>query len=142
MGTSENKETVRRIYDAMSRGDRSEFAASVRPDYVWRLAGHSSWSRRFEGREAIQRELLGPLFALFATRYTARAVNIVGDGDFVVAEVRGDVETHCGARYDNEYCFVFRFEGSHIAEVTEYGDTELIERVLGPYEQARASPTL
>lgn len=79
--------------------------------------------------------MLGPLFSLFATRYTARAVNIIGEGAFVVAEVLGDVETHRGDRYDNEYCFVFRFEGDRIAEVTEYCDTELIARVLGPYDQ-------
>ena len=53
MGTVENKETIRRIYAALENGDRSVFGASVQPDYVWRLAGQSSWSKRFEGQEDV-----------------------------------------------------------------------------------------
>jgi hypothetical protein len=57
----------------------------------------------------------------------------------VIAEVRGDVLTKRGERYDNEYCIVFRFRGNKIAEVVEYCDTDLIERVLGPYDDALKS---
>lgn len=136
MSAAENKETIRKIYEAMERGDRSVFGASVHADYVWRFPGHASWSRRFEGQETIRRELLRPLFALFATDYRARAINLIAEGDYVVAEVRGDVQTKRGDRYDNEYCFVFRFRDGKIAEVVEYCDTDLEERVLGSYEDA------
>jgi uncharacterized protein len=136
MNADENKETVRRIYAALESGDLKAFGAAVHPDYIWRLAGHSSWSRRFEGQDAIRARLLKPLFALFATQYRARAVNLIAEGNFVVAEVRGDVLTKRGERYDNEYCIVFKFRGNKIAELVEYCDTDLIERVLGPYEEA------
>jgi ketosteroid isomerase-like protein len=79
---------------------------------------------------------LKPLFALFATEYRAQAINLVAEGDYVVAEVRGDVQTKRGQRYNNEYCFVFRFRGDKIAEVVEYCDTDLEERVLGNYDDA------
>ena len=49
---------------------------------------------------------------------------------------RGDVQTHSGKRYNNEYCFVFRFRDGKIAEIVEYGDTDLLERALGSYEDA------
>lgn len=136
MSADENKETIRRIYAALEHGDRSVFGACVHSDYVWRLPGRADWSRRFEGQEAIQRELLGPLFNLFAGPYTARAINLIAEGDQVVAEVRGEVMTKRGARYDNEYCFIFRFRDGKIAEVVEYADTDLEARVLGSYEDA------
>jgi ketosteroid isomerase-like protein len=136
MGTAENKETIRRIYAALEKGDRSVFGASVQPDYVWRLAGQSSWSKRFAGQEDVRTNLLKPLFALFATEYRARAVNLVAEGDQVVAEIRGDVQTKSGKRYNNEYCFVFTFRDGKIAEIVEYGDTDLLERALGSYEDA------
>jgi uncharacterized protein len=139
MSANANKETVRRIYAALESGDLNAFGAAVHPDYVWRLTGYSSWSRRLEGQDAIRTRLLKPLFALFATQYRASAVNLVAEGDFVVAEVRGDVLTKRGERYDNEYCIVFRFRGNKIAEIVEYCDTDLIERVLGPYEDALKS---
>ncbi len=133
MGAEQNKQVIERIYAALEKGDRSVFAASVHPDYVWRLPGHCSWSRRFEGREAIHRDLLGLLFGLFATEYTARAINLVAEGEMVAAEVRGDVTLKSGARYDNHYCFLFHFRHGRIAEVVEYCDTDLEERVLGKY---------
>jgi ketosteroid isomerase-like protein len=76
------------------------------------------------------------LFALFATEYKAKAINLIAEGDTVVAEVRGDVQTKTGKRYNNEYCFLFRFRGDKIAEIVEYCDTDLEERVLGPYDNA------
>jgi ketosteroid isomerase-like protein len=136
MGTAENKETIKRIYAALEHGDRSVFGASVHPDYVWRFPGHCSWSKRFSGQEEVRTRLLKPLFALFATEYRAKVINLVSEGDTVVAEVRGDVQTKAGKRYNNEYCFLFKFRGDKIAEIVEYCDTDLEERVLGPYEDA------
>lgn len=135
----QNKETIRRIYAALEQGDRSVFGESVHPDYVWRLAGHSDWSRRFDGRESIHRDLLGPLYNLFSDTYAAQAVNLIAEGDQVAAEVRGKVLTKSGQRYDNEYCFVFRFRDGKIAEVVEYCDTDLCARALGRYDDAVAA---
>ena len=118
-------------------GDRrSVFCASVHPDYAWALAGQSDWSRRFEGQEAVRRDLLAPLFGLFADTYTALGDHLIAEGDQVVAEVRGSVLTKTGQRYDNHYCFVFHFRGDKIAEILEDCDTALIDRVLGPYDDA------
>ena len=139
MSAERNKQVIECIYSAMAEGDRSVFAASVHPDYVWRFPGHCSWSRRFEGQEAIHRDLLRPLFGLFATDYTARAINLVAEGEMVVAEVRGDVMLKSGERYDNHYCFIFHFRDGKIVEVVEYCDTDLEERVLGNYDAVLAA---
>ena len=139
MHVNDNKRTITEIYDALSQGDNSVFAKACHPDYVWRLAGQCSWSKRFEGQDAVRRELIAPLYALFATQYKAQAISIVGEGDCVVAEVQGDVMTKLGERYSNAYCLVFKFQGSKIIELVEYCDTDLIERVLGKYEDAVAS---
>jgi hypothetical protein len=139
MSSDRNRQIVERIYEAMARGDGLPFASALHEDCVWRLPGQSSWSRRFEGLDTINRELLRPLFGRFATPYTAQLVSLVAEGDTVAAEVKGDVLTKDGERYANDYCFIFRFRDGKIAEVVEYGDTALEERVLGPYEQASAA---
>ena len=55
----------------------------------------------------------------------------VAEDDIVVVECKGDVATKLGARYDNDYCYVCRFdEGGALLELTEYMDTALAERVL------------
>src|SRR5262245_22056517 len=119
MSAGQDIDSMRHSYAGWEKGGRVPFAAAFHPDYVWRLAGHSSWSRRFEGQEAIRQQLIKPLFALFATQYRSQVVNLIAEGDFVVAEVRGDVQTKRGGRYNNEYCIVFKFRGDKIAERSE-----------------------
>ncbi|MBA3676677.1 MAG: nuclear transport factor 2 family protein [Sphingosinicella sp.] len=138
MTAIENKRMISDIYTALEKGDRGPFGEACHPNYVWRFPGHCSWSRRFEGQESVRRDLIAPLFALFATEYTARVINLVAEGDQVVAEVRGDVITKAGGRYNNEYCFIFKFRDGKIIEIVEYCDTDLEERVLGKYEDAVA----
>lgn len=136
MTTEANKDAVRRIYAALENGDPSVFGALMHQDCVWRFPSKASWSRRFEGLATIRAELFGPLFALFADKYTARAINLIAEGDTVVAEIEGRVLTHAGGLYDNQYCMLFHFRDGMIVEVVEYCDTDLEERVLGPYPAA------
>jgi ketosteroid isomerase-like protein len=55
---------------------------------------------------------------------------IIADGDTVVVESRGGVTTKAGARYENDYCWVFRVRDDKIASITEYMDTELVTKAL------------
>ena len=139
MSAESNKQTIKNIYSALETGDRSVFSAAVHPDYVWRLPGQSSWCREFIGQKAVQEQLLRPLFRLFATTYKARLINCLAEGDQVAAEVEGDVMITSGGRYNNQYCFIFGFREGMIVSITEYCDTDLEERVLGPYEAAIAA---
>jgi ketosteroid isomerase-like protein len=136
MSVEINKATIVRIYEALANGDSRLFGEASAPELIWEVTGHGSWSRRYEGLDVVRRDLFGPLFSRFATPYTARLINVIGEGDRVVAEVRGDVTTKAGERYDNQYCFVFRFRDGKIVEVIEYADTALGERVLGDYHAA------
>jgi uncharacterized protein len=139
MSSFENKEVIRRIYAALERGDTNEFSASVHPDYVWRISGQCTWSRTFAGRETVLRDLVRPLFRRFAGRYKASLCSAIAEGDVVVAQVEGNVLTKEGQPYNNSYCFIFTFRDGKIAEMVEYGDTDLEERVLGPYQGAIAA---
>jgi hypothetical protein len=60
------------------------------------------------------------------------ATRILADGDYVVAECQGDATTVAGEPYANTYCFVIRIVEGKLREMTEYMDTALVERVLGP----------
>jgi ketosteroid isomerase-like protein len=57
---------------------------------------------------------------------------IHGDGAFVVVEHSGRNELADGRRYDNNYCWVFRFQDGLIREVREYMDTQLVTETFGP----------
>jgi len=130
VSTAENKQRLRDVFDAWAAGDIRPLLAAMGDDVVWTVSGHNSWAGSFAGKDAVRRDLLGPLGAQFADTYTNTASRFVAEDDIVVVEAQGRVTTKAGPRYDNKYCFVFRFEDGRIREITEYMDTQLVAEVL------------
>jgi uncharacterized protein len=56
------------------------------------------------------------LRALLAEPRRTVPYNFIADDDHVAVEARGDMMTKAGARYDNEYCLVYRLENGKIVE--------------------------
>ncbi|WP_315834570.1 nuclear transport factor 2 family protein [Bradyrhizobium prioriisuperbiae] len=131
MSSTDNKQLLQEIFEGLANRDGTLFIDSMTPECRWTTIGTGKWSGTFEGKPAILRDLLGPLRERLAERSKTVAQRFIVDGDFAAVEARGHNVTKAGAPYRNEYCFVFRFSGGKIAEVTEYSDTELISAVLG-----------
>ena len=128
--TQSSKQLLQRIFNGLATGDGKPFLDSLAEDFCWHMIGGTAWSGSYRGKQAVQRELLRPLFANFETTYRNRAVRIIGEGDWVVVECRGEVTTKSGEPYNNEYCWVCRVQDGQLKELTEYMDTQLVERVL------------
>ena len=139
MSTTDIRQSLQAIFDGLANRDGTRFIDALADDVNWTIIGHTSWSGTFRGKEAVLRDLLTPLRGLLVERSRTVASRIIVDGDVAAVEARGHNLTRAGARYDNEYCFVFRFAGGRIAEVTEYSDTDLIVRALGDRTAAVAA---
>src|SRR6266850_7234694 len=100
--------------------DRSLFVASLADDARWVVTGRYSWSRTFTGKQSILNDLHGHVRSLLVERARTIAHRFIADEDHVVVEAKGNNVTKTGARYDNEYCLVFRLESGKIKEVREY----------------------
>jgi ketosteroid isomerase-like protein len=131
MGTAENRDLIRRIFEGLEIGDGRLLFESMADDFRWIIPGTTKWSKTYEGKEAVANDLMRPLRGKIEGRVKTKAQRIIADGDFVAVEARGDNVTKAGEAYCNTYCFVFRLEGGKLKEVTEYQDTELATRALG-----------
>jgi ketosteroid isomerase-like protein len=129
---AENKQILRRIFDELAAGNGLPFRDAMADDFSWTITGTTSWSGTYRGKQRVLSELMAPLFAQFAGRYTNTAERILADGDYVVVECRGRVETKSGKPYNNAYCYVCRLEDGKLRELTEYLDTELVTKALDP----------
>jgi ketosteroid isomerase-like protein len=129
---ADNKQLMQAVFAELERGNGRPFIDAMADDFCWDIPGTSAWSRRFEGKRAVREQLFKPLFAQFATPYTNRALRFIAEDDHVVVECRGSVQTVRGEAYNNSYCYVCRFEGGRLRELTEYMDTALAEAVLAP----------
>jgi len=138
MSAAENKQLMREAFEALGRGDSRPYLDLLDDDFSFTITGQNPWSRTISGKEAVRRELYGPLFAQFADRYTAQLVNLVAEGDTVVVEHRGCVTTKRGQLYNNEYCLVCRMENGKLKSMKEYADSLLVDRVLDPPPWAEA----
>ena len=130
MTPAENKRLLRAAFDGLADADATAFLDLMAEDFTWIVEGQSKWSLRFEGKAAVQRDLIRPLFANFATPYRNHAEEFIAEGDRVVVLCRGEVTTKAGEDYNNSYCFVIRMRDGKMVELREYMDTALAERVL------------
>lgn len=128
--TDDNKQRIQTVFEGLARGDARLFLDSLDEAAVWRMIGTTAWSGVYTGKDAIRRDLLGPLTAQFADPYVNVADAIIAEGDTVVVECRGKVTTKTGKRYDNTYCWVLRMRDGKIAALTEYMDTQLVATAL------------
>lgn len=141
MSAIENKQLLKNIYDEMAKGNTKPFGDAMADDIKWTLKGSTNWSKTYDGKDAVYKELIAPLFEKFADQYTTELVRMIAEDDLVVAEFNGNVTTKTGKPYNNSYCYIFRIENGKIAEITEYFDTELVSKALdGKYAEAKATP--
>ena len=132
-----NKKLVQQVFADSADRSGTTFADHLADDASWIVTGEYSWSHEFKGREAIQNGLMGHFRSFFAVRPRTVAFNFIAEGDYVVVEAKGDNVTKAGLRYDNQYCMVYRIENGRIKQIKEYCDSTLVERVLGPFPEAR-----
>jgi uncharacterized protein len=136
MGTAENKRLMQEIFSDLAEGRAERFGEAMAEDFSWTIIGSTYWSGTYRGKRAVLGDLMAPLFAQFADRYTNTAERFIAEGDHVVVQCRGRVTTNSGAPYNNTYCYVCRLADGKLEELTEYCDTQLIATALDP-PQAR-----
>jgi ketosteroid isomerase-like protein len=132
----DNKTRVQQLMTEMSEGRSRLFFEAMSDDVVWRWMGVRQWCRTFEGKQAIVDTLFGGSSEALppSSRILVHAIH--GDGDVVVVEHSGRNELPGGRRYDNNYCWVFRFEDDVIKEIREYMDTQLVTETFGTDENS------
>jgi ketosteroid isomerase-like protein len=137
--SGENKALMADVFTELSRGNGAPFYELLADDFSWTIMCSTAWSRTYAGKETVRKELLEPLFAQFADRYTNTAQRFIAEGDYVVVECRGAVTTTAGKPYNNSYCWVCRLADGKLRELTEYLDTELLSAALSPPTRAGRS---
>jgi ketosteroid isomerase-like protein len=133
MSAQENHRLMQEIFAGLAVGDSKLFVATLHEEVVMRVTGHYSWARTFKGKTSLLRDLYGHFRTRIEGVGKTIPLQIIADDEFVAVEARGDMVAKSGARYDNDYCLVFRLREGKIVEMREYCDSVLTETVLGKY---------
>jgi ketosteroid isomerase-like protein len=121
---------MQQIFAELEKGNGKPFVEAMADDFSWTITGNSPWSKTYKGKRAVLNDLMKPLFAQFDGQYTNKAQRFIAEDDFVVVECRGRVNTKSGKPYNNTYCYICRFDGGQMRELTEYLDTQLVADAL------------
>ena len=127
----DHKSRVQEAMSAMSQGRTGPLFDLMAEDVTWRWMGVSQWTRTFQGKQMVVDKLFGGVAEDISPSFSVEVHHIHADGDHVVVEHSGRNELPDGRRYDNNYCWIFRFEEGLIQEVREYMDTQLVTETFG-----------
>jgi ketosteroid isomerase-like protein len=105
MSRAEDQQRMKEIFDELARGNGAPFLDAMADDFCWMIIGTTSWSGFYRGKEAVRADLLAPLLAQFADRYTNTAHRILAHEDYVVVECRS---RHDEERYSLQQCLLLR----------------------------------
>ena len=127
MSEQDNKEAIKRGYEAFSSGDLDTVMSQFDDDIEWVQPGDSSVSGTFHGKT----ELMEHLGRLAEKNLTVKLNRLIAEGDTVVAitEVSAGGET-------GEDADVFTLRDGKTIRAEIHGDTALMERVYGKKQLA------
>ncbi|MER6811976.1 nuclear transport factor 2 family protein [Spirillospora sp. NPDC000708] len=127
------KDVVVRYVRAVADGDLETIRDSFAEDATWTYPGDLPLSGTWKGRDAIVDDFLGAATGgLFkpGTAPEVALVNVIAEGDQVLAEWTAKGVTRSGKIYDNRCAGIYVVRDGRIVSVKEYADTRHVERTL------------
>ena len=129
MPAEANKDIVRRAGEAFGRGDWEALVSLMAEDVAYALIGSGQFSGTLHGRTAVYKMLTEGLAPKLSTPGIVMTIeSLIAEGDFVVEQAHGSSLTRAGMPYNNSYCRVWHIRDGQVQAMTEYLDTELLER--------------
>jgi uncharacterized protein (TIGR02246 family) len=124
---SDRVDVVRRMYDAVARGDVAAAAACFAPDAVWILPGRGPMAGVHRGVREIGENFFARLGPLSGGTFRAELLDVAVGEDYVVA-VQHATAQRDGMRLDVTGCQLMRIRDGRIAEVRgHYSDQEALD---------------
>jgi uncharacterized protein (TIGR02246 family) len=130
--TEQTRQLVDELYATLRTGDRARLAALFTDDVEW-YTPETAPIGPIKGAEQVAAELAGDtpkkLFDMKTFRLDVRKVTV--DGDTAIVQQALSATTRQGARYENEYCWVYTYRDGKVAKIVEYADTLKAARIFG-----------
>ena len=131
MNAEQRKSTVRKVFQAVGEGNPEPLLNMLDDGVKWTIIGNTRFSGLFNGKAEVVERLLTPLGGLIDGHLHITPENVMADGDYVIVQGHGNSRTTSGGTYNNIYCWVYRWRGDKVVELTEYLETEVVTASFG-----------
>jgi len=103
MSAADNKQIVQNMYASLAEGRLRPYLEPMADDLLFTIIGTTKYSGTFIGK-ATYEKLLRSLPALFKGRVPLhKPENFIAEGDYVIAQLRGESTSADGKPYNNRY---------------------------------------
>ena len=121
---------VQQAFAPLVSGEGS-FLNYVADDVRWTLTGiDDPLVGTYTSKADLANKVFAPLYAKVDGALAAKIVSVLISADWAVVEFTAEGKTKGGGIYNQELCWVCRFEGDKIVQVREYLDSAQVKRVL------------
>ncbi len=131
MTSEQRKQRISDGFKALGKGDSAPLMGIFDDKVQWTIIGNTKFSGTYDGMADVGARLLAPLGELLDGHLHITPDNLIGEGDYVVCQGRGESKTRAGGTYNNTYCWVYKWSGDKVVAVTEYLDTEVLTASFG-----------
>jgi len=130
VSAAENKQVVRRYFEAMRTG-AAELPELLSDDVTWWVPPSSELAGLHAGKPAVLRLMAGGTDLYDASQpMQVEIERMVAEDDWVAVQMTLEARTAAGEDYRNHYHFAFRLCEGRICEVREHLDTLYAQRKL------------
>ena len=63
MSAAENKLLMQQVFAELAKGNGKPFVDSMADDFRWTITGTTPWSKTYDGKQAVLKDLMQPLFS-------------------------------------------------------------------------------
>tara|TARA_B100000686_G_scaffold169942_1_gene177160 strand:- start:21 stop:416 length:396 start_codon:yes stop_codon:yes gene_type:complete len=131
MNIKERKQKIADGFEGLANGESEPLMSLFDSNVSWKIIGTTRFSGTYNGIEDLSKRLLAPIHEALEGNIKLTADNLIGEGNYIVCQGRGQSKLIKGGNYNNIYCWVYRWSGDKIVEVTEYLDTETVNTAFG-----------
>ena len=107
-----------------------EFFQHVADDVHWTVLGTHPLAGCYTSKQEFQEATFAWLGKLFDTSLKLCTRQVLVDGDQAAVELFMRATTKRGMQFNNDYCWICRFQGEQIVEVRAYLDSALVAEVV------------
>ncbi len=122
----QNKEVIRAFFAASNQGENPYQQCTE--DFCYTIMGHSRVAGTYVGEEQLRRGREACSKRL--RKVHLQLLEMVAEGDCVVAFCKGDCTVQGGNPYNNDYVYLFQLRDGRISECKFYCDSLLLESVI------------
>ena len=108
-----------------------KFFERVSDSVSWTVMGTHPLAGTYTSKQAFFGSTFAILGPLMRDGLHLEVRNLHVAGDYTIAELQAIATTAEGVPFDNQYCWVCRFDGDQIVEVRAYLDSAMVAYVIG-----------